>query len=140
MVAKRKIIYHIHTRASECFTFAKGEHFTLRSNSSRRMKSVSSHPLPLPFSKKAEYFAAPLSRRATGATASGQGALSHSRTGFVKAAARAWTHVLNRADVRRQGSREQARTPRITKRPWWIRHPERGGRRWWRHQELSPDP
>ena len=31
---------------------------------------------------------------------------------FVKAAARAWTHVLNRADVRRQGSREQARTPR----------------------------
>ena len=32
---------------------------------------------------------------------------------FVKAAARAWTHVLNRADVRRQGSREQARTPRV---------------------------
>ena len=36
------------------------------------------------------------------------GAISHSRAGFVKAAARAWTHVLNRAAVRRQGALRQS--------------------------------
>ena len=38
---------------SEHFTFATGKLFTWQSNSSRRIKSVSSHPLPLyPFQKK----------------------------------------------------------------------------------------
>ena len=48
--------------------------------------------------------ACPASAGRQAQTPAAQGALSHSRACFVKAAARAWAHALNRADVRRQGA------------------------------------
>ena len=60
-VGRNKKNNHIHTRASEHFTFAAGKLFTLQRNASRRLPSALHIPYP-PLSKKAGYFAAPLVR------------------------------------------------------------------------------